>query len=208
MLISNARDLFTITDLFPSVIHKESLSCSTRVRGLVVVPGGGGKTTLIDSLKFSNIHCADIDDYWDQQQEQETVRKLTSDWKDACLDVNNSFRRHLIEDHYVLLKARLCQQKWSKENQYDILFVQTCSQASLLMDEKCLVLNLLPTAQLHHTNLYRRTASIENPPDDYDVCMRQWKENEKHCSYVLYDSYEQLRDMVILFHKLILSKRQ
>ena len=31
--------------------------------GLVIVPGGGGKTTLVEKLKASSIRCVDIDQY-------------------------------------------------------------------------------------------------------------------------------------------------
>ncbi|CAF1049085.1 unnamed protein product [Didymodactylos carnosus] len=200
---TNADNIQVLANLAPYVTCNDKISRNTRIRGLIIIPGGGGKTTLLSSL-YTKVACADIDDYWDQEQEQNRIQELTVDWKEACTN-NNLTKRHQIEDEYVLLKAKLSKQKWSHDEMYDLLFVQTYAQASVLLDENCFALNLLPTARLHHSNLYRRAKS-EHPPQDFDVCLTQWKENELY-SHVLYDTFEQLEKIVTLFHQFISSNR-
>ncbi|CAF1333704.1 unnamed protein product [Rotaria sordida] len=203
----HASDIISTEDLLSSIITNESETTNNKIRALIIVPGGGGKTTLVNCLQSTNINCADIDYYWDQEKEKEYINKLTFEWKNACLDIKNREKRHQIEDEYVLLKSILSKEKWSNEYMLDILFVQTFKQASLLMDKTCFSLNLLPTIKLHHHNLNLRSSSIEHAPDDFDVCIRQWKENEQHKPYVLYDNFEEFQHIVSLFHQFVLSKR-
>ena len=103
------------------------------MRGLVIVPGGGGKSTIIKSLQETIVTCSDIDDYWDQQQERDKVQQLTVNWNGAC-KTDDLIRRQQIEDEYVLLKATLSKRKWLSESRFDLLFVQTYGQAAILMD--------------------------------------------------------------------------
>ena len=196
----------SVDDLSAYLITSDSSISSSKVRGLIIVPGGGGKTTMIQILQEMSIPCADIDTYWDETEEKERVQQLTATWIEAC-EKNDSFQRHQIEDEYVLLKARLSKTKWSIENTFDLLFVQTYRQASILMThDTCITLNLLPTARLHHQNLYQRSVD-HHPPKDMDVCQRQWQENDQQFPHIFYDNYEEFQRLVHLFHQYILRMR-
>jgi hypothetical protein len=203
---STSDTVKTIDDLNPFLITSDRRVVSSKVRGLVIVPGGGGKTTIIKDLQETIIACSDIDDYWEQQLEKDKVQQLTSDWNEACTK-NDLLRRRQIEDEYVLLKAKLSKTKWLTEQTFDLLFIQTYEQASILMDDdNCIAINLLPTAGLHHENLYKR-AIDQHPPKDFDVCQRQWQENYKRYPHILYNDFNEFHRLVFLFHQFILAKR-
>lgn len=191
----------SIDDLSPYVITSNS---SSKLRGLIIIPGGGGKTSTIKILH--GIPCADIDTYWDEREEKQRVEELTRTWITAC-EKNDSLQRQQIEDEYVLLKAQLSKSKWSIEKTFDLLFVQTFRQASLLMtNDPCIALNLLPTGRLHHQNLYQRSVD-HHPPKDMNVCQRQWQENVQYSPHIFYDNYEDLQRLINLFHQYLLRMR-
>ena len=169
--MSSSNTIKTLDDLHAFSISFHSSVASSKLRGIAIVPGGGGKSTIIKIFEELSISCADIDTYWDVEQEKDRIEQMTMNWKEAC-EKNDSIHRQQIENEYVLLKARLSKSKWSNETIFDLLFVQTYEQASILLtNDTCIALNLLPTARLHHENLYRRSPN-EHPPQDLDVCQR------------------------------------
>jgi len=203
--MSSSNSIEIIDNLESFLIVSGSRELSSKVRGLVIVPGGGGKSTIIQNLQQTIVACTDIDEYWDQDQQKAKVQQLTIDWNEAC-NKNDFIQRQQIEDEYVLLKAKLSKTKWFNETKFNLLFVQTYGQASILMDNNTsIALNLLPTARLHHENLYKRAAN-QHPPKDFDVCQRQWQENYERYPHILYDDFNEFSRLVILFHQFILSK--
>ena len=72
-------------------------------------------------------------------------------------------------------------------------------------NDTCLALNLLPTARLHHENLYKRAAN-QHPPNDLNVCQRQWQENHERNPHILYDDFNEFHRLVILFHQIVLMR--
>ena len=205
--MSTSHIIKDIDDLNLFLIASDPRVLSSKVRGLVIVPGGGGKTTIIKSFQETIFPFSDIDDYWDQQQEKDKIQQLTADWNETCKK-NELIRRQQIEDEYVLLKAELSKTKWLSESTTDLLFVQTYGQASILMaNNTCVALNLLPTARLHHENLYKRAAN-QHPPSDLDVCQHQWQENHEQYPQILYDDFNEFRRLVILFHQFLLVTRR
>ena len=169
----------------------QQLDTSRRERrhGLVIVPGGGGKTTLVEKLKASSICCADSDQYWETEKdrEEEKVTKMIREWQAACRDKDIQ-QRWESEDEFVLFKAEVCREKWSRDDLVDLLFIQTTSSSSILLtDDQCSSLNRLPTDAFHQENLHRR---------------RQWKENEEEKTCVLYGNFEEFERIVRLFHQM------
>jgi hypothetical protein len=77
MATKYAGDVNSIEDLVSFIVTDETKTTNNRIRGLIIVPGGDGKTTLVNRLKSTNIKCADIDHYWDQEKQKEYVNKLT-----------------------------------------------------------------------------------------------------------------------------------
>lgn len=104
-------DINSIEDFVSFIITNETETINNRIRGLIIVPGGGGKTTLVNNLKSTNIQCTDIDHYWDQEKQKDYINKLTLEWQNACLDISNKIKRQQIEDEYVLLKSILSKDK-------------------------------------------------------------------------------------------------
>jgi hypothetical protein len=203
--MSSSNSIEIIDNLESFLIVSGSRELSSKVRGLVIVPGGGGKSTIIQNLQQTIVACTDIDEYWDQDQQKAKVQQLTIDWNEAC-NKNDFIQRQQIEDEYVLLKAKLSKTKWFNETKFNLLFVQTYGQASILMDNNAsIALNLLPTVRLHHQNLYKRAAH-QHPPKHFDVCQRQWQENYERYPHSLYDDFNKFSRLVILFHQFILSK--
>ena len=204
-MIVHASKVATQNDLLPFIRSNRVKSCNRHIRGVIVVPGGGGKTTLVESLQSSDTVCVDIDQYWDQQREPETIEKLVAEWKEACQDNRNQAKRHQIEEQYVLLKARLCEDKWSKEDNARILFVQTPEQATTLLDENCYSIHLAPTDRLHRRNLLCRAKARAIPIDDFDVCRRQWLKVQEQSTFIFYDNFQEFEDLLKLFHQFLLS---
>ena len=210
MSVAHAKDIQKKEDLIQWIKSGtgQQLDASRRQRrhGLVIVPGGGGKTTLVEKLQASPIRCVDIDQYWETEKdkEDEKVTKMIREWQAACLDKDIQ-RRCELEDDFVLFKAELCREKWSRDDSLDLLFIQTTSQSSILLtDDRCSSLNLLPIDSFHQENLHRRSRSLSNsPPDDWNVCRRQWTENEREKTFVLYENFEEFERIVRLFHQMI-----
>lgn len=197
--MSVSETIKTSDDLREFLINYHSSIGSSKVRGIVIVPGGGGKSTIVKILEEKSIPCADIDTYWDVEQEKDRVAQMTTNWIKAC-KANDSIQRQQIENEYVLLKAQLSKSKWSNETTFDLLFVQTYEQASILLTNNiCLALNLLPTVRLHHENLNKRSMN------DFDVCQRQWQENHQQIPHIIYDTHLEFARLVHLFHHLIIS---
>ena len=208
MSIGQAKDIQKKEDLLQwiKVGQGEASNADRHRRGLIIVPGGGGKSTFVEKCRSSSISCADIDQYWqsEKEKEEEKLRKMIDEWQVACLNPENLQRRRALEDEFVLLKAELCREKWSGEEVIDLLFIQTVSQSSILLtDPCCSSLNLLPTESFHEENLRRRSQGLVNPPDDYQVCRRQWTENEREKNYLLYENFEEFECIVRLFHQMI-----
>ena len=207
-MITSASKIAAQTDLLPFIRSNPVKSCNRHIRGVIVVPGGGGKTTLVENRQSKDMVCVDIDQYWDQQQEPETIEKLVAEWKEACQDNQNRARRHQIEEQYVLLKARLCADKWSKEENARILFVQTPEQAAILLDENCYSMHLAPTDRLHRRNLLCRAKARVISIDDFDVCRRQWLRIQEQSTIISYDNFQELGDLLQLFHQFLLFKEK
>lgn len=210
MSVVHAKDIHKKEDLIQWIKSgvRQPVDASQRERrhGLVIVPGGGGKTTLVEKLKASSIRCVDIDQYWETEKdrEEEKVRKMIREWQAACQDKDIQ-RRCEVEDEFVLFKAEVCREKWSRDDSIDLLFIQTTSQSSILLgDDRYSSLNLLPTDAFHRENLHRRSQSLSHSPaDDWNVCRRQWKENEEEKTCVLYENFEEFERIVRLFHQMI-----
>lgn len=179
-------------------------------RGLIVIPGGGGKTTLVEKYSSNEmIPLSDeIDQYWDKEENPQMIKDLVEEWNNARKDHSKGRKREEIEDEYVRCKAEYSRKKWSKEEKIRILFVQTVEQAQILLDHRCFLLNLVPCDRLHRSNLLLRGASRPVPIDDYNVCRRQWIHLQEHSNFIFYENFSQLENLFQLFHQFIQKKEK
>ena len=178
-----------------------------RCRALVIIPGGGGKSSFVNGFQSKDVECADFDLYWNDQANEEKVKHLREEWA----KISDGPRRRDIEDEYVLLKAHLSRDKWINDVKNNprllLLFVQTIGQAEILADERTFRINLLPADEFHQANLHRRRTLLGgNAPDDFQVCRRQWKENQEQV-HLVYENFDELNDFLRLLLEFLVTKR-
>ena len=130
---------------------------------ILVVPGGGGKTTL--SKKYNNF--IDIDDYWNVDGEIES--KMIKEFNEAQEKNNVEIIQKLIKDcmNYKAIKLK------NNLNKNDVvILVQSVEQANIISDDKNNIFCFVPNKELHELTMINRKDSNFVK----DICRKQRKE--------------------------------
>jgi hypothetical protein len=166
-----------------------------QVPGVVVLCGGGGKTTLARSHPEL---FADIDDFWDPTRQEETL--LLSRWAE-CSSAGDVAQMAELARAAVLLKARNCLRCGSCGR---VVLVQTPEQAHVILqpadDVDARILVLYPTVALHEEALLAKAES------DWArrVCREQRATCEASEGATEFSSYEWRTERILAFAASIL----
>ena len=135
------------------------------IAGMLLIPGGGGKTTL--KSNFPAALC-DIDDFWDPSGHEELA--MTERYRLAINSGDLTAADGIVEE-CTLLKALRCRSHCRK-GRY-LMLAQTPAQADILLGRQTAtsdnVIRAVPSASLHEEKLASRGDSKRVA----DLCRRQ-----------------------------------
>ncbi len=150
---------------------------------ILVIPGGGGKSTLSKTFGF-----IDIDSFWDPNGIEEN--EMIKNWKEALENKDKNLINFYI-DKCVLFKAEKC--KFLLELENAIILVQSLKQAEILTNNKNNIYCFVPSENLHNINMNRRQDS------DYvrEICKKQ-RNNiiNSGNSYYEYENHQILIELI------------
>jgi len=156
---------------------------SKQVFIILVIPGGGGKSTLSKTFGF-----IDIDSFWDPNGLEEN--ELINNRKEALENKDQNLINFYI-NKCVLFKAKKC--KFLLEQENAIILVQSLKQAEILTNNKNNIYCFVPSENLHNINMDRRQDS------DYvkEICKKQrYDIVNSGYRYFEYNNYEILIELI------------
>uniref|UniRef100_A0A0G4FL96 Uncharacterized protein n=1 Tax=Chromera velia CCMP2878 TaxID=1169474 RepID=A0A0G4FL96_9ALVE len=171
-------------------------SAGVKSPGVIVIPGGGGKSSLVS--KFGNLFV-DIDSYWDAEGDVES--KMIKDWQAARSSGDLHAEKALV-DECVLFKAKECERLGTggrvvlvqiPEQAMIILGSSPVSEKPEIVDDRLLVLS--PTSSLHAEALEAKG----EPEWVRDICRVQREKVNSHGQVEEYSSWDALAERACAF---------
>ena len=151
---------------------------------ILVIPGGGGKTTLCQSHK----NYFDIDNYWNINEEPEI--NMIKEFEIAKENNNTELIEKLIKDcmNYKAIKLK------KNLNKKDaVILVQSVEQAKIITNNKEKIFCFVPSVELHEFVMKKRKDN-----DFVKKVCRQQRKNiiESGSKYMVYNNFQELGKLI------------